>query len=89
MDELKRTTVGAVLSSFLLVMFLLLFVHNQVRQGETEVDRLVMSLFILLQTYVVVHLWVRCAKKYIDRAIDRKLAAGVENKETRTDAPVF
>jgi len=76
MDDLRRITVGAVGLSFTLVFVLLLFVMNTVEQPEAEVSRLVSFVSILVLTYATIFQWIRCARKYIDHAIDRRLALG-------------
>ncbi len=73
MDDLKRTTLAAAASSLVLVGGLLLFVDNEVRQPRVGIGLLVTYVSILLVAYATVHLWIRCAKRYIDRAIDRKI----------------
>jgi hypothetical protein len=74
MDDLKRTVVAAGSLSFILVINLLVFVDSQVRQPRAGAALLGAYVLVLMLTYATVHLWVQSAKKYIDRAIDRKLA---------------
>jgi hypothetical protein len=81
MDDLRRTTVAAVLSSFLLVGFLLLFVINAVRQPEARATLFVQQAFVLAWTCLTIRQWIRCARKYIDHAIDRRLAASGRERQ--------
>jgi hypothetical protein len=75
MDDLRRTAFAAVALSFTLVCTLLLFALSVARRPEAEAGSLVTLAAVLVLTYSTIFQWMRCARKYIDHAIDRKLAA--------------
>jgi uncharacterized membrane protein len=76
MNDLRGTTVAAVALSFTLVCFLLIFVMSVADRQGTEIKLIVLFAAVLVLTYSTIFQWMRCARKYIDYAIDRKLATG-------------
>ena len=77
MDDLKKTTRLAMVCSLLLVGALVLFGDTGASQ-PTAVDRLLLLIVrcvtVLSLTWTTIYFWMECAKKYIDHAIDRRLA---------------
>lgn len=77
MNDLKKTTRLAVVSSFVLVGVLLQFGT----QSKAVADRLLMFGIVLVGALVTIVAWTQCAKKYIDDAIDRKLSTSGREKQ--------
>jgi cation transporter-like permease len=83
MDDLRRTTVAAVVLSFTLVCMLLVFAMSAAQQPKAEAGSLVLLAAVLVLTYSTIFQWIRCAKRYIDHAIDRTLAREDEQGPSR------
>ncbi len=77
MDALKRAALAAGASSFVLVSLILGLAMGHSRQ--TESWGLVVFVFILVQTAVCVHLWMKWVRKYVDDAVSRNAIARSAN----------
>ena len=77
MDTLKRTTIAAVALSFTLVCTMLLLASAMAREPQGDISPVVTFVAVLVLTYATIFEWMRCARLYIDHAIDRKLGMSV------------
>jgi hypothetical protein len=75
MDDLRRTAAAAAALSFGLALSLLRFVINVAAQPKAEVRLLIGLTAIPVVTCSTIFQWMACARKYIDYAIGRRLAA--------------
>jgi hypothetical protein len=79
MDHLRKTTTTAVALTFGMMCILIVFVMNVAGQSDFEAGQLVSLAAVLVLTYCAIFQWIRCAREYIDLAIDRKLASDVKS----------
>jgi len=75
MDGLKKATVMAALSCFLLVFFSLSFVTNKLEHPETGIAAVASVASLLLWICVTIFFCMQWIKKYINYVVDQKLVA--------------
>jgi fatty acid desaturase len=73
MDTLKRATIAAVALSYTLVCTMLLLATAVARESQGDITPVVTFVAVLVLTYATIFQWMRCARMYIDHAIDRRL----------------
>ncbi len=80
-DKLTKILIGAVASSIVLVILLMVIMDSAATGTRSDFRRGFRSVLILMMTVSVIIQWVRYFRRYVDFAIERKLKDN--NKETK------